>query len=239
VKAFLLSGGLGERLRPLTLSMPKCLVPIGGEPLLGIWLDACARQGITDVLVNVSQHPDQVRRFIDARRTPLPRVTLVVEPAPRGTAGTVLANRQFVAGEESFWILYSDTLTDADLSELAAAHRRHTALLTIGLFRAPVPGAAGIVEMDESGTIVGFEEKPAHPKSDLASAGICLARQGLLDCIPGEPALVDFGRDVFPAVVGRIHGHVLHGFVLDIGTPEALAVASEIWARRASTGCAP
>lgn len=237
MKAFLLSGGLGERLRPLTLSMPKCLVPIGGSPLLGIWLDLCARHGIAEVLVNVSQHPEQVRRFIEHRRDRSPRVTLVVEHAPRGTAGTVAVNRQFVAGEESFWIFYSDTLTDVDLREVAETHRRHTALLTMGLFRAPVPAAAGIIEMDESGTIVAFEEKPSSPRSNLANAGIYLARQELLDRIPAGRPLVDFGRDVFPSLVGEIRGHVIDRFVMDIGTPAALASASDAWARRASTRC--
>lgn len=236
MKAFLLAGGLGERLRPLTLSMPKCLVPIAGRPLLGLWLDLCARHGITEVLVNVSQHPDQVRRFIDARRARVPRVTLVVEASPRGTAGTVLANRQFVADEESFWVLYSDTLTDADLDAMAAAHRAHTALLTMGLFRAPVPAAAGIVDLDESGAVVGFEEKPSHPRTDLANAGIYLARQGLLDRIPTERSLVDFGRDVFPRLVGEMRGYVIERFVMDIGTPAALAIASEAWIQRLPNG---
>lgn len=236
MKAFLLAGGLGARLRPLTLAMPKCLVPIGGRPLLGIWLDLCAEHGITDVLVNVSQHPEQVRRFLDGRRPEFPRVTLVVEAAPRGTAGTVAANRQFVAGEESFWIFYSDTLTDVDLRAVAAAHRCHTAVLTMGLFRAPVPSSAGIVEMDGAGMIVGFQEKPPQPQTDLANAGIYLARPPLLDCIPTGGAVVDFGRDVFPTLVGRIRGHIIDGFVMDIGTPAALAAASAAWPRRALGG---
>lgn len=237
MKAFLLAGGLGERLRPLTLTMPKCLVPIDGKPLLDLWLDLCARHGITEVLVNVSQHPDQVRQFIDQRRARLPHVTLVVEAGPQGTAGTVLANRRFVAGEETFWIFYSDTLTDANLSSMAETHRTHTGLLTMGLFRAPVPTAAGIVDIDESGAIVGFEEKPAHPRGNLANAGIYLARQGLLDRIPTGRPLVDFGRHVFPSLIGEMRGHVIDTFVVDIGTPEALAIASDVWRHRGSTGC--
>ena len=78
---------MGERLRPLTTRMPKCLVPIRGTPLLGIWLDAFARQGIDDVLVNVSQFPEQVEAFVEARAGRAPRVVIVREAAPLGSAG--------------------------------------------------------------------------------------------------------------------------------------------------------
>jgi mannose-1-phosphate guanylyltransferase len=230
LKAFLLAGGLGERLRPLTLSIPKCLVPIEGVPLLAYWLELCAREGVAEVLLNVSQHPAKVRAFLDGWRPP-PEVRLVVEDEPCGTAGTVAANQAFVAGEESFWIFYADNLTDVSLQEMLATHRRHDGLATIGLFRAPVPGAAGIVEMDDRGRIVAFEEKPARPKSDLANAGIYLARPGLLDRIPRGPRVTDFGHDVFPPLAGTLHGHVIDQFVMDIGTPEALAAASAAWSR--------
>jgi mannose-1-phosphate guanylyltransferase len=231
LKAFLLAGGLGERLRPLTLSMPKCLVPINGTPLLAYWLELCARQGVTNVLLNVSQHPEQVRDFLERWRPP-PRVTLVVETQPCGTAGTVGANRSFVAGDESFWVFYADNLTDVSLGDMLATHRRHHGLATIGLFRAPVPSAAGIVELDGTGRIVGFEEKPAHPRSDLANAGIYLCRGPLLERIPAGPGLVDFGHDVFPSLIGDLHGHVIEQFVMDIGTPAALREASDAWSRR-------
>lgn len=224
----MLAGGLGERLRPLTLSIPKCLVPIDGVPLLAYWLALCARHDVTDVLLNVSQHPDKVRAFLDAWPS-APRVTLVVEDQPCGTAGIVRDRSDFVAGEESFWIFYADNLTDVALDEMRTAHDRHDGLATIGLFRAAVPTAAGIVELDMTGRIVGFEEKPAHPKGNLANAGIYLARTALVDHIPVGPRLVDFGHDVFPPLVGRLHGHVIDQFLMDIGTPAALASAAAAW----------
>jgi mannose-1-phosphate guanylyltransferase len=175
MRAFLLAGGRGERLEPLTLTCPKCLVPINGAPLLQIWLDRCSQEGIDDVLVNVSHHADRVREFL-ARRSDPPRVELVVETEPQGTAGTVATNRRFVEGEESFWVMYADNLTDCSLADMLDIHRRHDGLLTMALFHAPGPSAAGIVETSPGGGIVSFEEKPAHPRGDLASAGIFLAR---------------------------------------------------------------
>ena len=233
-KAFLLAGGLGERLRPLTLTMPKCLVPVDGVPLLAYWLDLCARQGVTNVLLNVSQHADQVREFLSTRPS-VPAVRLVVEQQPSGTAGFVAAHREFVTGEESFWIFYADNLTDIRLADMAEAHRGHDGLATIGLFRAPVPTAAGIVDLDETGRIVGFAEKPAQPRTDLANAGIYLARTGLLDRIPVGPRVVDFGHDVLPPLVGRLHGHLIDQFLMDIGTPDALSRAATAW-RQYSAG---
>jgi len=230
-KAFLLAGGRGERLRPLTLSMPKCLVPIDGVPLLVHWLDLCAAQGVTDVVVNVSQHPNQVRNVLTARVGP-PAVTLVVEDEPTGTAGIVASQRAFAEGEESVWIFYADNLTDVRLSEMAATHAAHDGLGTMGLFHAPDPRAAGIVTLDETGCIVGFAEKPADPQGDLANAGIYLVRQPLLDRIPSRPGVVDFGHDVFPALVGRMYGHVIEQFLMDVGTPDALARAVAAWQTR-------
>lgn len=229
MRAFLLAGGRGERLRPLTLTRPKCLVPINGVPLLQIWLDRFSQEGIDEVLVNVSHHADRVREFL-ARRPGPPRVDLVVEREPQGTAGTVSMNRSFVDGEESFWVVYADNLTDCSLAAMLDTHRRHDGLLTMALFHAPDPSAAGIVETRPDGRIVSFEEKPAHPRGDLASAGIYLARAGLLGELPQAPGrIVDFGFDVLPRLVGRMHGHVIDGFFADIGTPAALARASAAW----------
>lgn len=235
MKAFLLAGGLGTRLMPLTRTTPKCMVPIGGEPLLSIWLDHLAREGVSDVLVNVSQHVERVEQLLGSRSWGV-RVHLVAEEAPRGNAGTVAANRRFVSDEDSFYVLYSDNLTDAPLAPLAALHARHSAPLTMGLFRAPVPTSAGIVNVSDTGLVTAFQEKPERPVSDLANAGIYVGRQSLFDAIPTGPPVVDFGHDVLPALVGRMHACALGGFLMDVGTPAALREATALWPHRHATG---
>ena len=232
MKAFLLAGGRGERLRPLTLTVPKCLAPINGTPLLAIWLDLLSRQGVTDVLLNISHHVEAVRAFLAAREHRAPRVHLVVETQPKGSAGTVGANRSFVADEPDFWVFYADNLTNLKLAPMLAAHRSHDGLLTMGLFHAPNPRAAGIAEVDTTGRIVGFTEKPAQPAGDLANAGIYLARRAVLDLLPARDGVVDFGHHVLPHLVGRMFGHVIEDFLMDIGTPDALERAALAWARR-------
>lgn len=238
VKAYLLAGGRGERLRPLTLTTPKCLVPIDGVPLLGLWLELCHRNGVTDVLLNVSHHEEQVRRFLDARAAG-PRVTLVTEPEPLGSARTVFQHREFAQGEESFWIFYADNLTDMRLAPMAAVHHAHDVVLTMGLFHAPNPRAAGIVQLDRDGLVVAFDEKPEYPQGDLANAGVYLARPSVFDYIPDRPGVVDFGHDVLPRLVGRMAGYVIDDFLVDIGTPAALEQAGRAWHDRQAREARP
>jgi mannose-1-phosphate guanylyltransferase len=201
---------------------------------LGIWLELCARHGVKRALINVSRHADQVEKFLGHQTTNID-VQLVRENEPIGNAGTVRANRAFVSGEESFYILYTDNLTDVSLTRLAAFHRGHSAPLTMGLFHTQVPHASGIVELAENGLITRFEEKPASPRGTLANSGIYIARQELFEVIPDDAPIVDFGRQVFPALIARMYGNLIDDFLMDIGTPSALALASEQWAARGST----
>jgi mannose-1-phosphate guanylyltransferase len=231
VKAFLLAGGRGERLRPLTDRLPKCLVPIDGLPLLAIWLDLCEKHGVSEALVNVSQFPELVEDFLATTRTRV-KVTLVRERQPVGNAGTVLANRDFVKGEESFYILYTDNLTDVALDRLAAFHATHAAPITMGLFRTPAPRASGLVQLGPGGVVTHFEEKPDQPVGNLANAGLYVARPALFDFIPNDLAVTDFGHDVFPRLINRMYGCLVEGYLLDIGNPSALAHGTREWADR-------
>lgn len=229
MKAFLLAGGYGTRLRPVTDRIPKCLVPIRGAPLLAVWLELCHRHGIDRVLVNVARrHLDAMEMFL-AQMPPSPTVTLVPEEEPRGSAGTVLANRSFVDPEESFYIIYADNLTNAPLSDMLAFHRRHSAPLTVGLFRPAQPEMCGIVELEDGGLIAGFDEKPQRPRGELANAGLYVARPSLFVEIPERAGVVDFGYDVLPRLTGRMYGYPIEEYFVDIGTHDGLARASTGW----------
>ncbi|HEV7648326.1 MAG TPA: nucleotidyltransferase family protein [Actinophytocola sp.] len=238
MKAFLLAAGLGTRLRPLTDRTPKCMLPIGGTPMLDIWLDALAAAGADEVLVNLHHLPDVVRAHV-AARSGAPKVRLAEEPTLLGSAGTLLANRDFVAGEEMFLVAYADNLTDFDLRELVDAHRGGNAIATLSLFHAPRPSECGIVDV-EDGRLVGFVEKPADPRGDLANAGMYAFHPGVLDLLdePGHrrAAPVDIGYHLLPRLVGKARTVTLDGdYFIDIGTPAALARARDEWqGRRAS-----
>jgi molybdopterin-guanine dinucleotide biosynthesis protein A len=152
VKAFLLAAGVGSRLRPITSATPKCMLVIDDRPLLDIWLDAFDRAGIDEVLVNLHHLPDVVRRHIAARTAP-PAVRTFFEPELLGSAGTLIANRRWVDGEEFFLACNADNLTDFDLRSLIDVHREHSAFATIAVFLAAfkdwrrylAPGEVGVI----------------------------------------------------------------------------------------------
>src|SRR5215472_16137594 len=104
MKAFLLAAGRGTRLRPFTDTVPKCLLPIRGTPLLEIWLRLCERFGIQEVLLNLHSHAPQVRNFLSNRRTKILAVKLVEEQILLGSAGTLRVNRDWIGNDECFWI---------------------------------------------------------------------------------------------------------------------------------------
>lgn len=227
MKAFLLAAGLGTRLRPLTDHTPKCMIEIGGRPMLDIWLDALAKAGVDEVHVNLHHLADVVRAHLTRRGGP-PDVRLIEEPVLLGSAGTLLAHRDAVCGEDAFLVAYADNLTDFDLRLLVDAHRAAGEIATIAVFRAPRPSECGIVEVAD-GRVVGFVEKPARPRSDLANAGMYVFSPEVIDLLDGGPPL-DIGFDLLPRLVGRARAvPVGDAFLLDIGTPAALERARNEW----------
>jgi mannose-1-phosphate guanylyltransferase len=232
MKAFLLAAGVGSRLRPITDTIPKCMVAIGGQPLLDIWLDAFDRAGVDEVLVNLHHLPDVVRRHIAARTGP-PAVRTFFEPELLGSAGTLIANREWVEREELFLACYADNLTDFDLRSLVRVHREHDAVATWTVFRSERPWAGGVVEIDAVGQVIGFVEKPANPVSDLTNAGMYAFHPTVLDEIDGMPPK-DIGFDLLPRLVGRARAVQVEGYFRDIGTADAYRRASKEWPVRAS-----
>jgi mannose-1-phosphate guanylyltransferase len=230
MKAFLLAAGLGTRLRPITDTTPKCLVDVGGRPMLDIWLDTLAKAGIHEVMVNTHHLAGLVAAHV-AERMPSPAVRLSHEPVLLGSAGTLLANRDFVADDDMFLVVNADNLTDFDLGVLIDAHRASATIATLSVFRAPRPSECGIVEVAD-GRVIGFVEKPANPPSDLANAGMYAFHPRVLDEIP-EPLPRDIGFDLLPRLVGRVRAVALGDcYFLDIGTTAALERARDEWEGR-------
>ena len=231
MKAFLLAAGVGSRLRPITDTTPKCMLAFDGRPLLDIWLDAFDRAGVDEVLVNLHHLPDAVRRHIAARAAP-PVVRTFFEPELLGSAGTLLANRQWVEGEELFLACNADNLTDFDLQSLVDDHRHHGPIATLTVFHSERPAAGGVVELDADRRVIGFVEKPAEPVSDLTNAGMYAFHPSVLDEIGGTPPR-DIGYDLLPRLVGRAQAVLVDGYFRDIGTADAYQRAREEWPARA------
>jgi mannose-1-phosphate guanylyltransferase len=233
MKAFLLAAGVGSRLRPITDTIPKCMLPIDGQPLVDIWLDAFDRAGVDEVLVNLHHLPDVVRHHLDAR-TGSPAVRTFFEPELLGSAGTLAANRAWLDGEEMFLACYADNLTDFDLRSLAETHQAQGAIATLTVFHSDRPSAGGVVELDAAGTVIGFAEKPSQPVSDLVNAGMYAFHPRVLDEITGPPPR-DIGYDLLPRLVGRAKAIPVEGYFRDVGTVDAYQRAQREWLVRAAT----
>jgi mannose-1-phosphate guanylyltransferase len=231
VKAFLLAAGVGSRLRPITDTTPKCMLTIGGRPLLDTWLDAFSCAGVDEVLVNLHHLPDVVSRHIAARTAP-PTVRTFFEPELLGSAGTLLANRRWVEQEDFFLACYADNLTDFDLRSLVDAHQEHGTIATLTVFHSDRPSAGGVMELDATGRVTGFVEKPTEPVSDLTNAGMYAFRPCVIDEIDDIPPK-DIGYDLLPRLVGRAQAVLVEGYFRDIGTVDAYQRAREEWPARA------
>lgn len=227
MKAVLLAAGLGSRLRPITDITPKCMLDIADRPMLDIWLDAFDDAGVNEVLINLHHLPDVVRRHVAARTKP-PAVRTVFEPELLGSAGTLAANREWIAGEEFFLACYADNLTDFRLRTLIDAHRVNGTIATLTVFRSENPSAGGVVELDPAGMVSRFAEKPAEPVSDLVNAGMYAFCPGVLDEIDPTPPR-DIGYDLLPRLVGRARVVPVEGYFRDIGTADAFRRARKDW----------
>lgn len=233
MKAIILAAGLGTRLRPITLTTPKCLVPINGVPLLELWLRACERAGVEGVLVNTHHLAERVEEFVAARRG-VP-VRLAFEPVLLGSAGTIAANWDFVDSGESFLVIYADNLTTFRLCDLLAFHATHDRIASMALFRSPNPSACGVVELDAAGLVTGFWEKPENPPGNLVNAGLYVFRRGVRQYLPAEvPA--DVGRSLMPALVGQAKGLAISDYFVDIGTLENYYSAQADYAAACGNG---
>lgn len=224
MKAVLLAAGLGTRLAPLTEGLPKILAPLGAETLLARQLSYLVREGVREVAVNVHHQAGAVREFLDGHETPVD-VRLSPEPELLGTAGALDPLRDFVSGPTV--VLYGDVLLDASLAELLGAHFRTAAAATLACYASSSLEGKGVLELDGDGRVCSFVEKGETPRAaGYVNAGLYAISPRVLDYV--RPGL-DFGHDVWPQMLAageRLFGHLLTGYVQDVGSPGALERAS-------------
>jgi len=228
MKAMILAAGEGTRLWPLTLTLPKPMVPIVGTPLLERTLLWLSGQGVTEAAINLFHRPQAIPDFFGDSFAGL-HLHYFFEETLRGTAGGLKAAER-VFRDAPFFVIYGDNLVHADLRRLADFHATRGGVGAVGLFHHPNPSAAGIVAMEGEGRITRFVEKPPADQvfSDLANAGVYVLDPAVLDMIPGD-TVSDFGRDVFPRLLAEglpLYGTPLGGYLQDTGTPEAYRQAN-------------
>ena len=231
IRCLLLAAGLGTRLRPITDQKPKCLVDVGGRPILEWWLDHLESIQCEKVIVNTHYHAQQVSQFLNNTESKHMQIFERYEHKLLGTAGTLLANADFFQGSTGV-LIHADNATDTDLSKLIHAHRNRPTycLLTMLTFETDTPQSCGIVEIDSDGVVQNFYEKITNPPGNRANGAVYVFEQQLLDILKAsEEQPHDFSKEVLSRLIGRIYTcHTLDQFI-DIGTPESLNKARQIW----------
>jgi mannose-1-phosphate guanylyltransferase len=220
VQALILAGGEGTRLRPLTSTVPKPVVPLVDRPFIAFMFDWLRGHGVDDIVMSCGHLASGVRNVLGDGEAFGIRLRYVEEPRPLGTGGALKYAEQLL--DERFLMLNGDVLTDLDVSAQIAQHERTGATGTLALTPVEDPTAYGLVRLAPGGAVVEFVEKPSPDQIDTnnVSAGVYVLERAVLDMLePGEPASIE--RDVFPRLIGDgLYGCVADGYWLDIGTPE-------------------
>lgn len=218
MKAVILVGGEGTRLRPLTETIPKPLLPFMNRPFLDHVLDHVAAHGVDEVICSSPYLESVFHPFLEGREGKPPAVRWITEPRPLGTAGAIAGARSLLEG--TFLALNGDVLTDLDLGELVRFHRSREAVATIALHRVEDARPFGLVEADPSGRVLAFREKPAARMPGAINAGIYVLEPRALERVPPE-AMVSIERETYPDLIRRgepVYAVVAAGYWRDVGT---------------------
>jgi mannose-1-phosphate guanylyltransferase len=240
LQALVLAGGEGTRLRPLTLSVPKPVMPLAGRPFLTFMLDWLGRHGVDEAILSCGFMSDAVERVLGDRHDGI-ALRYVVEDEPLGTAGPVrLAADRGLVGDDRLLVLNGDTLTDLDLTAEVAQHERTGALATLALVAAADTSSYGSVPTAEDRQVEAFLEKTDNPPTNRINAGAYVLEREVVDRIPAGRA-VSFEREIFPTLVGGgLYGYMAEGYWIDIGTPERYLEATyDLLAERVESSLPP
>ncbi len=231
MKAVILAGGFGTRLRPLSSTRPKPMIPVLGKPNLQYLLESLEKiQEIDEVILSVHYMRGEIREFIDEKMADYPKdIHFVNDPMPLETGGALKNVEDYVGGD--FLVIYGDVFTSFNFKELIDAHKKNDGLVTVAVTKVYDPERYGVVETDDEGKVTHFEEKPHRPKTNLVDAGLYVVNKKILEEIP-KGKEVYFERDVLPKLVGegQVYAYKMprEYYWVDLGTPTDLFYAHQI-----------
>lgn len=229
MKAVVLVGGEGTRLRPLTLTTPKQMLPVGGRPMIERVIDRLGSYGISGVVLSLGYKPDAfMRAYPDGRCAGL-TIEYAVEPEPLDTAGAIAFAAAAAGIDDTFVVLNGDVITGLDVGELIRFHRDRNAEATVALTPVEDPSRFGVVATDPEGRVIDFIEKPAPGKAptNLINAGTYVLEPSVLDRIP-RGRRVSIERETFPSIVadGALYALASDADWVDAGTPATFLAAN-------------
>ncbi|MEZ5219597.1 MAG: NDP-sugar synthase [Ilumatobacteraceae bacterium] len=243
MRAVVLVGGFGTRLRPLTYSIPKPMLPVVHRPIIEHLVVNLVRAGITDVVLALGFKPEPFMEAFPDGTCAGATLTYAVEPEPLDTAGAIAFAARHAGIDDTFVVANGDVLTDLDLSRLVSFHRERGAMATIHAFPVEDPSAFGVVELDDEQRVLRFVEKPAPgtAPSNLINAGTYVLEPSVLDLIPSGRK-VSIERETFPVVSerGGLFAMAADAYWLDTGRPELYLQANlDVLSGRSSVDCPP
>ncbi len=230
MKAVILAGGFGTRLRPLSCTRPKLLFPVGNKPLLDWKLERLAKNGVKEVILAVNYMAEAFsQRYGDSAYGM--KLFYSKEEKPLGTGGPIKNAEELIGREKSFLVLNGDILTNIDYSKLVKEHREKDTTATIALYQVEDPSRYGVAELTRKNRVVRFMEKPSRETapSNLINAGVYVLEPEIFDYIPsGQPVSIE--RKVFPKLAseGKLYGYPFEGLWTDIGKSEDYLKANKL-----------
>lgn len=221
MKALILVGGFGTRLRPLTLTCPKPIVPFCNKPMILHQIEALKRVGVTEVVLAVNDQPKLMESFLKEYAEELNiKIHFSLEREPLGTAGPLALAREWLDGDEPFFVLNSDVICTFPLEDLLKFHKNHGKEGTILVTKVDEPSKYGVVVMKPDGQIQRFVEKPKEFVGNKINAGIYIFNSNILSRIQPVPTSIE--KEIFPTMAGEgnLFAMELPGFWMDVGQPK-------------------
>lgn len=230
LKALLLVGGMGTRLRSVIASVPKPLAQVGGTYFLDLLVEQLRNQGFQNLVMCTGYLSEQIESGFGTGSARGVRIEYSREPSPMGTGGAVKLAESLLEGGDDFLVMNGDSFIEVDLQRLIAFHRAHHAIATLAVSRVENSARYGTVHVDQSGRVIGFLEKTGKPEPGIINAGVYVFGRALLDYIPQGPGSLE--KDVFPQLLSRgVFALEQPGMFIDIGTPEDYAMAQQLSSR--------
>jgi len=221
MKALILVGGFGTRLRPLTLSVPKPIVEFSNKAMILHQIEALCKIGVSEVVLAVNYRPQLMSSYLQPYETKLGiKISYSHETEPLGTAGPLALAKDLLNDGQPFFVLNSDIICEFPFADLLAFHKAHGAEGTIMVTKVEEPSKYGVVVSREDGSIIQFVEKPQVFVGNRINAGIYIFNPSILDRIEPKPTSIE--KEIFPRMAekGQLYCMPLEGFWMDVGQPK-------------------
>ena len=215
MKAIILAGGYGTRLRPLTNNLPKPMVPIIDKPILEYIVEHLIGHGIKDIIITLGYKPESiVSHFGDGEKWGA-NIEYVIEETPLGTEGAVKNVEERI--DSRCLVMSGDTFTNVNISNMLKFHLKSGGLVTMSVKKVDNPYGFGLVKTNDDGLVTEFVEKPENPDGNVVNMGIYILEKEVFSYIPKDTKY-DFSKDLFPRIMGDMYAHFSDCYWSDIGT---------------------